>query len=512
MRIVVTGATGFLGRALLLRLRAERHHVTALVRTPHKARSQLSADIQHVSLADRDAVRVAIGLADVVVNLAGEGILDKRWTATRKRALRDSRIELTQQLVADLAQRLSPLPLLISASAVGWYGDCGERIVDEQAGPGSDFAATLCRDWEAAAEAARPHAKRIVRARFGIVLGGEGGALASMRPLFRLGLGGRVGAGSQWVPWIHLEDAVAALLFAVHHPTLDGAVNLVAPTAARNHELSSAVGRALRRPAVLPAPAIAVRLALGERAALVLGGQRVEARALLAAGFVFRYPELSTAVCEALVGDSDEIALTTATGAMPVSDYLKARPARYQLSSRTSIDCPLEEVFEFFSAAQNLGAITPPDMGFTITTATPIAMAKGAVIDYRIRAAGVPLSWRTVIDVWEAPAADRLDARFVDSQAKGPYASWWHEHHFYRDGHRTVMEDRVLYSPPFGVLGRIANAVMIRSELRRIFCHRSRAIRLRFASRTDVSTDPDQPTGTSGAGPSSSLPRIQPVP
>ncbi|MBP6847941.1 MAG: SRPBCC family protein [Kofleriaceae bacterium] len=148
------------------------------------------------------------------------------------------------------------------------------------------------------------------------------------------------------------------------------------------------------------------------------------------------------------------------------------------MTARTVIDRPLAEVFAFFCAAENLGAITPPDMGFTIVTPTPIAMAAGAEIDYRIRASGVPMAWRTVIDAWEPPAAGR--ARFVDSQARGPYACWWHEHRFEADGDRTIMIDTVHYAPPLGPLGAVANTLMVAGELRRIFTHRGRAIRLRF--------------------------------
>ncbi len=192
MRFAITGATGFLGRALVLRLARDGHHVVALVRDPARARGVLGAAPTAVALADDLAVTRAVHAADAVINLAGEGILDRRWTAARKAALRASRIDLTRRLVDAIATRPQPLPALVSASAIGWYGDRGDDVVDETAAPGTDFAAALCRDWEAAAEAARPRCERVVRARIGIVIGGEGGALATMRPLFRWGLNGPV--------------------------------------------------------------------------------------------------------------------------------------------------------------------------------------------------------------------------------------------------------------------------------------------------------------------------------
>ena len=480
MQIVLTGATGFIGRALVLRLARDGHALTALVRDAAAARGRLDAATAVVPLDDDPAVREAISRADAVVNLAGEPLLDRRWTAARRARLRASRVELTQRLVDVIATRATPLPVLVSASAVGWYGDRGDDVVDETAAPGDDFAATLCRDWEAAAEAARPHCGRVVRARIGVVLGGEGGALAAMRRPFALGLGGPVGDGAAWVPWIHLDDCVEAMAEACVDVRLDGAVNLVAPEPVRNRDLAAAVGAALGRRSWLPAPAVAVKLALGARAAMVLGGQRVVPAALQAIGFAWAWPTVEAAVAEALVGDEAAVAIAPVSGALPSSAYLAARPPRRTLSSRTIIDRPLDEVFAFFCAAENLGAITPPDMGFDIVTPTPIAMAAGTTIDYRIRASGVPMRWRTVIDVWEPPVAGR--ARFVDSQTRGPYACWWHEHRFEADGARTIMTDTVHYAAPLGPLGAVADRVLVARELRRIFTHRGRAIRLRFGA------------------------------
>ena len=295
----MTGATGFVGRALALRLLRDRHRVVALVRSVARARGQLGAEVECVALDDEDATAAAVASADAVVNLAGEPIMDRRWTAARKQALRDSRLALTQRLVAMILRRDRALEVLVSASAVGYYGDRGEQPLDETARAGDDFAAALCRDWEAAASLARPRATRVVLARLGIVLGGEGGALSAMSPLFKLGLGGRVGSGQQWVPWVHLEDAVEALAMAVTQPALDGPVNVVAPAPVRNHELAAELGRALRRPAFVPAPALALRAVLGERAQMVLGGQRALPARLTELGFVFRHATLKDALAEA---------------------------------------------------------------------------------------------------------------------------------------------------------------------------------------------------------------------
>ncbi|MEZ4359799.1 MAG: TIGR01777 family oxidoreductase [Kofleriaceae bacterium] len=504
MKIVVSGATGFVGRACTLALLGAGHQVTALARDPRRARGVLGAEAAIADLRDTEATRAALLAADGVVNLAGEDILARRWTAARRRVLWDSRVQTTATLVAHLRARRAPLSVFVSASAVGWYGDRGDELLDERAAGGADFTAELCRAWEDAALAAGSSASRVVLARLGIVLGGEGGALARLRPLFRLGLGGPVGGGAQWVPWIHLEDAARALRFLLEADGTRGAaavhgpVNLVAPQPARNRELAAAVGAALGRPARLPAPALALRVALGARAALLLGGQRVEPAVLRAAGFAFRHPELGAAVAEALAPPAEvsieraversaeraaELATPERRAAPPASPYLRARPARYELTCRTVIPRPLAEVFPFFAAPENLGALTPPDLRFTLDGPRP-TLAADATIDYRLRALGAPLRWRTLLEAWEAPDDARpARARFVDAQLRGPYASWWHEHRFAEDaedaGH-TVMEDRVRYRPPLGWLGRLAHWLVLRAELRRIFAHRRRAILLRF--------------------------------
>ncbi len=312
MHVVVTGATGFVGGALLSALLRDDRRVTALVRDPAKARQRLPSAVEAVAIADDAAVRGVLAEAQGVVNLAGENLFSQRWTDKRKEELRDSRVGTTERLVRALAAsgRKQPLQAFVSASAVGYYGDAGDRILDEQSPLGEGFAAELCRDWEAAALAARPHAQRVVLARFGIILGPGGGALEALRKVFQLGLGGRLGSGDQWMPWIHVSDVIVALLMMLKGSPLpesaaqlDGPVNVVAPSAVRNRELVAALGEVLHRPTILPAPAFAMKLALGERAEMLLGSQHVVPRALTDAGFLYRHPQLEPAVADALQVD-----------------------------------------------------------------------------------------------------------------------------------------------------------------------------------------------------------------
>jgi hypothetical protein len=476
--IVVTGATGFIGRALVQRLLGLGHRVRALVRDQARARALLGPDVELLAAADLGA---AIADADAAINLAGESIAGGRWTARRRRRITASRLDTTRALVAAIRARPTPLPVLVSASAVGVYGDRGEAELTEEAAAGRGFAADLCRAWEAEAAAARGAARRVVCARLGVVLGRGGGALTALTRIARLGLGGPVAGGRQWLAWVHLDDAVGALVFALTAP-LDGPVNVVAPAPVRQGDLARALGRHHRRPAVLPTPGLALRAALGEAATLVTASARVVPAELVRAGYRFGFPALDAALAE-LTADAG-VVIAPARGPLPDATYLARRRPTHVLCVRTRIERPLAEVFPFFAAAENLAVITPPAMGFEIQTPRPIAMGEGAVIDYRLRALGAPIRWRTVIERWTP------GERFVDAQARGPYRAWWHEHSFAADGDATIMTDTVYYAAPLGPLGRLVNRLLIGDQLREIFGYRAAVIRQRFPPRHQVAPAP----------------------
>jgi uncharacterized protein len=234
----------------------------------------------------------AVG-ADAVVNLAGASIGGGRWTAERKGLLRSSRVDTTRALVAALAKMKAQPRVLVSASAIGYYGSRGDESLAEESAAGKDFLASLAREWEAEAQNAEALGIRVVRARFGIILARHGGALAKMLLPFKLGVGGRVGSGQQWMSWVTLEDVVGILRLALENRAVQGAVNVVAPGAVRNAEFTKELARALHRPALFPAPAFALRMALGEIAdALLLSSQRVVPQRLQQLGYRFLHPEL----------------------------------------------------------------------------------------------------------------------------------------------------------------------------------------------------------------------------
>ena len=289
MDVLVTGASGLVGSALVPFLTAGGHHVTRLVRsTPHPGAAEVRWDPEAGSVATPGLE----GL-DAVVHLAGENIVTGRWTPEKKASIRASRVQGTQVLCEALAQLAEPPKVLVSASAMGYYGNRGAESLREQSRPGTDFLAYVCRDWEAATELAIKRGIRVVHLRLGMVLSPAGGALARMLGPFKMGLGGVIGTGQQYMSWIALDDLVGVIHHALVTESLHGPVNAVAPQAVTNREFTKTLGRVLGRPTLLPLPTFAARLAFGEMAdALLLASTRVEPARLQETGYVFRYPEL----------------------------------------------------------------------------------------------------------------------------------------------------------------------------------------------------------------------------
>jgi uncharacterized protein len=301
MKILVTGSTGLVGTALASALTRDGHTVCRLVR-PQSVASGGTREGFDVAWnpATGELGGAAVG-GDAVVNLCGASIAGGRWTKGRKELLRTSRIDTTRALVNALAKMNARPRVLVSASAIGIYGDRGDEVLTEESRPGTGFLAGLAREWEAEALKAEALGIRVVLARFGIILARHGGALAKMLLPFKLGAGGRLGSGKQWMSWITLEDVVGIVRFAIENGAARGAMNVVAPGAVQNAEFTKALAKALHRPAIFPAPASALRLALGEMAdALLLSSQRVAPQKLQQLGYSFLFPELPSALRAAL--------------------------------------------------------------------------------------------------------------------------------------------------------------------------------------------------------------------
>ncbi len=293
MKILVSGSHGLVGKALINSLTTDGHEVFRLVR---RARSFGAAEVEwHPNQGQIDAEHLE-GF-DAVVHLAGESIASGRWTDNKKRAIRESRVKGTSLLSETLARVSRQPSVFLSASAIGYYGDRGEELLTEDSAPGKDFLSSVCVEWENATKAAREKGIRTVHTRFGIILDTNGGALGQMLTPFRMGIGGRVGSGKQWMSWIALDDVVNGLKFLLADKQVQGPVNFVAPNPVTNAEFTKTLGRVLSRPTLFPVPAFAARLVFGELAdALLLSSQRVESSVLEDKGFLFSWPTLEAAL------------------------------------------------------------------------------------------------------------------------------------------------------------------------------------------------------------------------
>jgi uncharacterized protein len=312
MRVTVTGATGLIGRRVVAALLERGDAVTVLSRDPKRAKADLGRPGSSAPRADSPAAtrwdpngepapRAALESADAVVHLAGENVA-QRWTESAKRAIRESRVLGTRNLVLGieaLAETERP-KALVSGSAIGYYGAHGDEPIDEESPAGEDFLAQTCAQWETEAEMAARLGVRVVKVRTGVVLDSEGGALGKMLPAFKLGVGGPVASGRQYISWIHTDDVVGIVLAAIDGEQWSGAINATAPEPQRNRDFSKTLGRALHRPALLPVPGVALRLLYGEMAQVVTEGARVLPAKALVLGYEFRHPQLDEALRAAL--------------------------------------------------------------------------------------------------------------------------------------------------------------------------------------------------------------------
>ncbi len=303
MKIVVTGATGFVGNKLVERLHALGDRIVVLARNLPKASRQFPPEafpnlevVGYNPFELGDLADVVSG-SDAVINLAGEPLAGVRWTDKRKQEIRDSRILTTKVLVEAIAKAAVKPQVLISGSAIGYYGTSLDKTFDEYSYAGDDFLANVCKDWEASAEAVTDLGVRLVKLRTGIVLG-LGGAIAKMLPIFQVGGGGKIGTGKQWFSWIHCDDLVELIIFAVNNPQITGVLNGTAPQPVTNEDFTVAFAKAIKRPAFLPVPAAALILLFGEAATVILDGQRVVPHKAEINKFSFKHPDIDTALSQ----------------------------------------------------------------------------------------------------------------------------------------------------------------------------------------------------------------------
>lgn len=448
MKVMITGATGFIGRQLIKALNERGHEIVILTRNPDSARFRIPV---HCETVTWDPSRGSLPSSvlkevDAVINLAGENIADGRWSAKRKRELIQSRVHSVRRLIDAMTYMDLKPQSFISASAIGFYGDRGEEFLDEKDTRGHGFLSDVCHSWEDEILKARDLGIRTVAYRIGMVLGHDGGALDKILPPFKLGVGGKLGNGSQWMSWIHINDLVDMLIHAVENSSFEGIYNAVSPNPVRNIEFTKILGNVLRRPTMFPVPKFVLKCALGELSELLLGGQRVKSEKIADTGFEFKYPSIQEALQE-ICGHSC-----------------------HEIEMEQWVPQPLNKTFSFFKEAQNLEKITPEFLSFKVLNQSTPEIQEGTKINYRLSLHGFPVGWQSKITYWKP------NQKFSDFQLKGPYTYWCHTHEFEEKNGGTLIKDRVLYKVPFGVPGDLVAGKWIRKDLEKIFNYRYKTI------------------------------------
>jgi len=455
MIILLTGATGLVGKELGKALIKEGHELVVLSQDSTKAPFYLPfpAKVFPWGANFEELPTEILNGVEAIIHLAGESIGNGRWTKKRKQKIYESRILTTRKLVnAVKATHLNgnlQLKHFISASAIGIYGNRGEEEVNEESSLGTDYLATVCKDWEKETQDLSELGIRVVNPRIGIVLSAQGGALEKMLLPFGLGFGGVIGLGRQWMSWIHLEDLVQFFLFTLNNHEIKGCLNAVAPGPVTNKEFSKTLASSLEKPLLFPIPPLMLKVMLGEMSTLILSGQKVSSAKAQKKGMKFKYPDLQSAlkeICHPFQNSQKELL---------AEQWVPKKP---------------EDIFPFFSDEKNLEKLTPEFLGFKVLQKSTPHIHEGTLIDYRLSVHGIPLRWRTRIEDWKP------GHQFVDTQLKGPYQLWHHTHDFIEFAGGTLMRDRVLYRVPFGWLGDLFAGIKVRSDVTKIFNFRRKII------------------------------------
>lgn len=443
MRVLVTGATGLIGRELCKELLLKGCELVIIGRdseTDFRERFTLPCEYhkwEDLKLEDIQAV----------FHLAGDPIASGRWSAKKKASILNSRVETTKNLIKAFDGRWPDV--FVGASAIGYYGSRGGETLTEASTAGEGFLPSVCKQWEEASGIFEKHC-RVVRLRIGVVLDTRGGFLEPMEKLFSFGLGGKVASGDQWISWIHSSDLIRQLIFVMENNSIEGTFNAVAPKPVTNREWTRAFARQLGVKAFVPAPAIALKVALGEMSQLATNSQKVSCAKIVSQGFEFQYESITSALSNLY--------------------KWKRRSSERLFESEQWVSAKREDIFPFFSEAKNLEKITPPWLNFKVLNQSTEEITAGTLIDYKISLKGLPMKWRTEIKDWNPPQ------NFIDNQLKGPYKRWHHTHSFEEFPQGTLMKDFVVYELPLGNLGLLVAGGYVGGDVARIFSYRKKII------------------------------------
>ncbi len=447
MRILVTGATGLLGRALISQLALDGESIAVLTRNVQKAKDifPLNVDVFHWDPYADAPPTESLAESEAVVHLIGETI-QGRWDTRKKNRILNSRVMTTSNLVSAIRSMEKPPLRVVSASAVGYYGDRGDEQLTESSKRGEGFLSDVVGSWEQSLDPLSKVGISITPLRLGLILSQHGGALKRLMLPWRLGLGLKIGDGSQWWPWIHIDDAVGLIIHALKGRMPIGAVNAVAPEEVTQARFANALAEALSRPRILRVPEFLIRALMGEMCCELTSSRRAVSGNTR---YEYRFPTLYQALANLV------------------------QPGGYNqhglriFQTEMWVDKPIDKVFDFFADPANLEEITPPWLNFKVISPQPLRIGLGATIDYRLHIHRVPITWQSEITEWNPPW------RFVDVQNKGPYRHWRHTHEFKSSGDQTLVRDSVHYEVPGG---SIVDRLFVRRDLERIFAYRQRKL------------------------------------
>lgn len=451
-KILITGATGFIGGKLLKQLMMSGYDdINILTRNAENTEKKLDfpAKCFEWDIKNQKVDAGAFKGVDTIFHLAGENIADGRWSEEKKKRIIESRTK-SSELIKREVQKIGPdrKIKIISASAVGYYGDRGDEVLTEASSKGSGFLSDVCEQWEKSLKDIQGNIN-LHFIRIGLVLSKDGGALPKMELPFKFGVAGKIGDGTQYMSWIHIKDLIDLFIF-VGSNNVEGLVfNGVSPNPVTNEEFTKTMGKVLSRPTFLKAPKFLVETALGEMSAVLLNGQRVKPENALKNGFNFQFTSLETALKDLFFYD------------------LKGERRVFKCQF---VEKPRPEVFEFFSDEYNLEKITPPLLNFKVLSKSTPEIQEGTIIDYKLKLRGLPMKWKSLIKDFVK------NEKFIDTQLKGPYKKWVHLHGFHdlKDG--TLMTDDIVYKVPFGFIGRLFTGALVKRDVDEIFNYRQKVI------------------------------------
>lgn len=448
MKVLVTGATGFVGNALLKALHIKGHEIVVLTRNIDEVgfRLPVLCEVYQWNPEQEPPESSVFKGVDAVVHLAGENIAGGRWTKKQKERIRLSRLLSTRHLVQAMDELKSRPKALVSASAIGFYGSSGNTLLTEDVPPGTCFLANVCRDWEQEAMHARKYNIRTVSLRTGIVLGKEGGAMQKMLPPFQMGLGGNLGSGKQWMSWIQVQDLVQMYIHAIETESVEGVYNAVSPNPVTNAEFTRTLGKELSRPTLIPIPNLVLKMIFGDLGQVLVASQNVLAEKITNTGFRFKFPDLPSAL----------------------NDIADNRYQHFQIEQW--VPQSVSKVFAFFSESKNLEVLTPDFLNFKVLRQSTEKITEGTLLDYRLRLHGMPIRWQSLITDWQPNFC------FSDIQTKGPYSVWEHRHEFEEKNGGALIRDNVRFKVPFGALGDMVLTDFIQKDLKEIFNFRKKKI------------------------------------